>query len=429
MSVLHPLETPGSRPLWANVLIGMGLGVGVGLILSPSSGGLLSADQAASAGGWIALPGHIFLALLVMVVIPLVICSIILGIVNSGSPRALKAMGLRLVPYFIATTAIAVSIGVMLALMVEPGLKVDGATLDSARAIAAVQPPATFDELSVPQRILNLIPTNFAQSLVSKDMLAIVIGSLFIGVALFSIPAQARLSITQLCEAGQAITMAIIDWAMKLAPIAVFGLLADAVMRLGWSALSAIGWYVACVLAGLALMLIIYLLIVTLVARRNPFDFLRAIRAVQLLAFSTSSSAAVMPLSMEAAEEKLGVHQEISRFVIPLGATINMDGTALYQAVAALFLCQIFGVELSAAEIVLLVCTTVGASIGTPAAPGVGVGVLATILLGIGVPPQGVGIILGVDRILDMCRTSVNVTGDLTASVVMDRWMHKSLRG
>ena len=166
----------------------------------------------------------------------------------------------------------------------------------------------------------------------------------------------------------------------------------------------------------------VYMIIVALIAKRNIFTFLKAIRNAQIFAFSTSSSAATMPFTLKAAEERLEIDSKISRFVIPLGATINMDGTALYQAAAALFLCSIFGVDLSNGEIFLLMLTTVGASIGTPATPGVGIIVQATILSAIGVPPEGIGIILGVDRILDMCRTTLNVTGDLVATSVMARF-------
>ena len=210
---------------------------------------------------------------------------------------------------------------------------------------------------------------------------------------------------------------------MAIAPYAVFGLLCDITIRIGMSSLLSVAVYMGTVLAGLLCMFCVYCLIVKLVAGRSIKDFLIGIREVQLLAFSTSSSAATMPFSIKAAEEKLDISEEVSRFVVPLGATINMDGTALYQAIAALFLCQVFGVDLSASEITLLLLTTVGASIGTPAMPGVGIVVLATILTGIGVPPTGIALILGVDRILDMCRTTINVTGDLTATTVMQRWL------
>jgi Na+/H+-dicarboxylate symporter len=171
-------------------------------------------------------------------------------------------------------------------------------------------------------------------------------------------------------------------------------------------------------------MICVYLIIAAILAKRNPFQFLKDIRTAQIVAFSTSSSAATMPVSLSVAEERLKTHKDVHGFVVPLGATINMDGTALYQACAAIFLCQVFGIDLSMGETILLLLTTIGASIGTPAMPGVGLIVLATILSSIGVPAEGIGIILGVDRLLDMLRTSVNVTGDLTATIVMDQWMH-----
>ena len=221
--------------------------------------------------------------------------------------------------------------------------------------------------------------------------------------------------------------MKIIGWAMMIAPYAVFGLLCDITIKLGFDAIASMGVYVGTVIAGLICMIIVYGLIVFLVARKNPLSFFKSIKEVQLLAFSTSSSAATMPFTMSCAETRLAIPAKVSRFVVPLGATINMDGTAMYQVIAAIFLLQIFGdaqgVELSNTDLILLIITIVGASIGTPATPGVGIVVLATILSGIGLNPVAVGLILGVDRILDMCRTSVNVTGDLTATVVMNRFV------
>jgi Na+/H+-dicarboxylate symporter len=180
---------------------------------------------------------------------------------------------------------------------------------------------------------------------------------------------------------------------------------------------------VGTVILGLLVLLFFYLLVVTVLAKQNPLSFLRNIREVQLLAFSTSSSAAVMPLSMKTAQDELQVSKPVSQFVIPLGATVNMDGTALYQVIAAVFLTQVYGIDLTLSQLTLLAATTVGASIGSPSTPGVGIVILATIVQGIGVPPEGIALILGVDRILDMTRTAVNVTGDLTASVVMENWL------
>lgn len=414
------------RTLWLRILTGMALGVMVGLIFSPEAVGLWSKEDAYNFGEWVALPGIIFLGLIQMIIIPLVVCSIILGIAESHSLDFLKRMGARLIPYFLLTTAISITIGLTIVAVVKPGLAIDQTVAQAAITSGAVEgrvPGATFTDLTVPQRIANLIPANPAKAQLERDMLQIVIASILIGIALITIPAGTGKPFRDLCLAGQILSMKIVSWAMILAPYAVFGLLCNITIRIGLNALLSVGLYMLAVLAGLALMLGVYAFLIAVLGKRNPLAFFAGIREVQLLAFSTSSSAATMPFSIQAAEERLGVRPEVSRFVVPLGATVNMDGTALYQAVAAVFLCQVFGVELSTGEMVLLLLTTVGASIGTPATPGVGLVVLATILTGIGVPAEGLALIIGVDRILDMCRTAVNVTGDLTASVIMNRWL------
>jgi Na+/H+-dicarboxylate symporter len=413
-----------SHHLWAQILIGMIFGVALGILLSPSGGALIGEENAYLAGSWIVLPGILFLSLIQMIIIPLVICSIILGITTSGSTEFLKKMGLRIVPYFIMTTAISISIGIIYVNTIKPGNYIDQSLVsevmnsaDSGLLIAS----KTFEDLTIPQRISNLIPTNLSQAMLEKNLLQIVVFSIIIGIVILTIPKSTAKPVLDLCIAGQVITMKIISWIMLLAPYAVFGLLCDITIKLGLNALTGIGYYFITVLLGLLTMGVVYMILVSVIGGRSPLAFLKQISAVQLLAFSTSSSAAVMPLSIKASEENLNIRPEISRFVVPLGATINMDGTALYQAVAALFLCQVFGIELTFGETILLLITTVGASIGTPATPGVGIVVLATILAGIGVPGAGIGLILGVDRILDMCRTTVNVTGDLTATVIMQK--------
>ncbi len=203
----------------------------------------------------------------------------------------------------------------------------------------------------------------------------------------------------------------------------MFGLLAQITRKVGIAALAGMSAYMGTVLLGLSCLLVLYALIVRLVAGLGVRRFLGRIREVQLLAFSTSSSAAVMPLSIRAATEALDVRPAVARFLVPLGATINMDGTALYQAVAAMFLLQVYGIELTPGALILLIASTVGASIGSPSTPGVGIVVLATVLQGFGVPYNGVALLIGVDRVLDMARTAVNVTGDLTACVVLNRWL------
>jgi Na+/H+-dicarboxylate symporter len=212
---------------------------------------------------------------------------------------------------------------------------------------------------------------------------------------------------------------------MLLAPYAVFGLMAQLTSRTGWQTLIGLSVYVLTVVLGLALLLAAYLLFLRIAAGERPLQFLGKARELMLLAFSTSSSAAVMPLSMKTAIEKFDVRESVARFVIPLGATVNMNGTALYQSVAAVFLAQVYQVDLGIGALVLIVMTAVGASIGSPATPGVGIVILAGILTSIGVPPSGVALIIGVDRLLDMSRTSINVSGDLVASIYAEQTLRR----
>ncbi len=430
-SLIESSDFIRDQHLWIKILIGMVLGITIGLIFAPEGLDILRPyiseehDPTAIIAEWVALPGTLFLGMIKMVIIPLVACSIILGIAENANIEFLKRMGLRIVPYFIITTAIAITIGIALVQTIQPGLMVEQSIAEQAAIAGSAMQQQTFGDLTIPQRIANIIPANPARASLERNMLQIVAISIFIGVALITIPSKTGKPFRDLCIAGQTLSMKIISWAMSIAPYAVFGLLCKITIEVGIEALLSVGLYTLTVLAGLACMFITYLLIIKTLAHEKIGKFLNGIKEAQLLAFSTSSSAATMPFSIHAAEHKLGHRPEISRFIIPLGATVNMDGTALYQAVAALFLCQVYGIDLSNSEIIILLITTVGASIGTPATPGVGIIVLATILGTIGVPAEGLALIIGVDRILDMCRTTVNVTGDLTASAVMNRWLPK----
>jgi Na+/H+-dicarboxylate symporter len=415
--------------LWAQIIAGMVLGIGLGLLLSPSGVGLVSENAANQIGSWVALPGQLFLALIQMVVVPLVISSIVLGIASSGDLSFLKRIALRIAPYFVATTTISVLLGIVVATLLKPGEYIDRELVQSVLStehsgtIEQTDSTPMEPEQSIPEQLVSLIPTNPLSAALDRSMLQIVVFALLMAAALVSISAERSQLVTDLLVAIQELAMKVVSWAMMMAPYAVFGLLAQITIKIGPDAILSMSAYVGTVLLGLLLLLVFYLAIVAFVAGRNPLTFLAAVREVQLLAFSTSSSAAVMPLSMQTAEEKLGVKPSVSQFIVPLGATVNMDGTALYQVVAAVFLTQVFGIDLSLEALILLTVTTVGASIGSPSTPGVGIVILATIVQGIGVPASGVALILGVDRILDMSRTAVNVTGDLTACVVMDKWM------
>ncbi len=426
----HEVKKEFGAYLWLRILIGMLVGVLVGLLLSPHGGALVEEETAYTLASWFKLPGVFFLGMIQMVVIPLILCSIILGITQSGEIEFLKKMGWRIVAYFIGTTTIAITIGVFLVSVINPGNFIDPSLVQGFQAEVLVDSQdsvKTFEDLTIPQRISNIIPVNVPGAVVERNLLQIVVAAMIVGIALLTMPSASAKPVIDLCVSGQGIAMTVIGWAMVIAPFAVFGLLCDIMIKLGVGALAGMGMYMLCVIAGLFLMVCVYILIVVLVGRYDPIRFIKGAKEAQLLAFSTSSSAATMPFTLSCAEENLGVDPKIARFVVPLGATINMDGTALYQAVAALFLVQVFGaisgVELSTTDIILLMITTVGASIGTPATPGVGIVVLTTILTGIGLPPAAVGFILGVDRLLDMCRTTVNVTGDMAATIVMQRWL------
>ncbi|MBN7795858.1 dicarboxylate/amino acid:cation symporter [Parahaliea mediterranea] len=403
----------------------MAAGIAVGMLLGPSAG-LMDRGNAATIGNWLALPGHLFLTLIQMIVIPLVFASVIRGIAASENVEQLRKMGLRVVLFFLATTTIAIVIGLAMADFIEPGRLIDPERVQATLGgtVPQVANAAATPELrELPAMLVNLLPSNPLNSMVEGQMLQIVLFAAVVGVALIMMaPSQAR-PLLELMASLQEVCMTVVRWAMWLAPFAVFGLLAQLTTKVGLHALTGMLAYVFTVVAGLALLLALYLALLYIMAGKRPLPFLRAARDVLLLAFSTSSSAAVMPLSIKTAEEGLGIRPSIAQFVIPLGATINMNGTALYQGVAAIFLAQVFQVDVGPGGMALIVVTAVGASIGSPATPGVGIVILSMVLETAGIPAAGIALIMGVDRILDMCRTAVNVAGDLVACILMDSWL------
>ncbi len=412
--------------LWLQVLIGMLLGILFGVALGPSAG-WVSSTTSANITGWLAVPGKLFLALIQMMVIPLVFASIIRGLASTEDLQQLRKTGLRVVLFFIATTALAIILGLSLASLIKPGNFIDGTNLQATLGVETVvieeTSQSSLDINKLPDQIITLLPSNPLNSMVESNMLQVVIFAMVVGIALvMMLPSQAK-PLLDLMGSLQEVCMTVVGWAMRLAPLAVFGLLLQLTAKLGLDALLGMAVYVGTVILGLFLMLCVYLLIILVATGQRPFSFLKSIGEVLLLAFSTSSSAAVMPLSIKTAEEKLQVRPSISQFVIPLGATINMNGTALYQGVAAMFLAQVYGVEISNAGLALIVVTAVGASIGSPAAPGVGIVILAMVLSSVGIPTSGLALIMGVDRILDMSRTAVNVSGDLVTAKLMDKWV------
>jgi len=431
LEALHPrpltlltehLATLVAGRLWLKVLIGMFLGLSVGILLGPAVGAV---DPATGSliGNWLALPGMLFLAAVQMIVIPLVFASIILGLASSENVEQLRRLGLIAVLFFVATTAVATSIGLWIATLFRPGRGLAAQLSVEAAAIDVPQAPATPRLEQLPELLTRLLPGNPLGSMVEGEMLQVVIFAVIVGIALVAMEPRQSKPLLDLLSSVQQVCMTVVRWAMALAPIAVFGLMARLTSQIGLEALGGMALYVATVLTGLLLMLCVYLALVFVFAGQRPLSFLRDARELLLLAFSTSSSAAVMPLSIRTAEQKLGVRPSIAQFVIPLGATINMNGTALYQGVAAVFLAQVYGVDISTGGLALIVVMAVGASIGSPATPGVGIIILAMVLDSVGIPAEGVALLMGVDRILDMSRTSINVAGDLVASKLMNRWV------
>ncbi|NND55415.1 MAG: dicarboxylate/amino acid:cation symporter [Gammaproteobacteria bacterium] len=414
--------------LWLKVIIGMLLGLLTGVLIGPSVA-WVPPDIGIAIGNWLALPGQLFLATIQMIVIPLVFASIIRGLVSGEDISQLKSLGLATVGYFVITTAVAATIGLTVAELIEPGRAISEAMLITTQdATLNGQTPAAVPAWKdVPGQLIGLLPSNPLSSMVQGEMLQVVIFAAVVGVALLSMQPASAKPLLDLLGSLQEVCMTVVRWAMLLAPIAVFGLMARLTSQLGFSALLGMGLYVATVLLGLLILFLLYLALVAFFGKESPLHFLRSTRELLLLAFSTSSSAAVMPLSIRTAEEKLGVRPSVSQFVIPLGATINMNGTALYQGAATVFLAQVYGIDIGIGGMAMVVAMAVGASIGSPATPGVGIVILAMVLETIGVPASGVALIMGVDRILDMSRTAINVSGDIVACKLMDRWIGSSM--
>lgn len=406
--------------LWAKVILGIVLGIALGIVLNPENG-YVSEGISEKAASWLDMPGQIFLRLVQMVMIPLIFASIITGIISNSSEN-LKSMGLRLLTYFMITTVVSITIGMVLSYVMKTGKYINelgglpggNSTSDLAKE--------NVGSGSIPETIANLIPNNPLEAMITGEMLGVVIFTIIIGVAITQLPKRLFDPMIHFTEAIQKICMIVVSWAMQLVPFAVFGMMAALMARIGTEIVSGLGYYILVVLIGLVLLLIFYLLVLRIFTDMSPWKFLKAVRGPQLLAFSTASSAAVMPLSMKTADNELNISSNISDFVIPVGASINMDGTALFQCVSAVFLAQAYGIDLSLIEIVLLSVTIVAASIGTPAIPGGGVIILASVLESAGIPTGGLIVIIGIDRILGMFRTAVNVTGDLTACVLFQKW-------
>ncbi|MGW8247838.1 MAG: dicarboxylate/amino acid:cation symporter [Acidiferrobacterales bacterium] len=414
--------------LWLQVIIGMFSGILVGIMLGPTVG-LISQKNASILGNWLAFPGQLFLLVIQMIVIPLIFASVVRGLTAGGNLEQLRRMGIRIGIYFVFTTSIAISIGLAVALFIKPGTTIDSALVQKAIGSQAFLPKANSTAAALPslgdlpQKLLTVLPANPLTSMVEGQMLQVILFAIIIGTALMMMSQAQAKPLLDLLHSLQEVCMTVVRVTMRIAPIAVFGLMAQLTTKIGPEILVGMAIYVSTVLLGLIALVGFYMFLLFSVSRMSPTSFIKATREVLLLAFSTSSSAAVMPVTIKTVEEKLNVKPSVSQFVIPLGTTINMDGTALYQGVAAIFLAQVFGINIGVGGMLLIIVTAVGASIGSPGTPGIGIVILSLVLGSVGIPVAGIALIMGVDRLLDMSRTMVNVCGDMVAAKVLERWI------
>lgn len=369
--------------------------------------------------------GDLFLRLIRLVVVPLVFSSLLVGTATVGDPKKLGRIGGKTMAYYLCTTAIAIVIGLLLANIVRPGAGIDAGAQQQLLANFGSQAEGSAERLrdrpSVTDTLLAIVPTNPIESLAAGNMLQIIFFAILFGVALTLIPKRShRESVLMFFDGISEAMIQIVHIVMRLAPIGVLALIAAAVGQFGVDILRILALYTLCVVVGLVLhATLVYSTAVRLLGKMPIKRFFDGIRPAQLVAFSTSSSSAALPVTMDRTVTKLGVSEQVAAFVLPLGATVNMDGTALYQGVATVFIAQVYGIELGLGGQLTIVLMATVASIGAAGVPGVGVITLAMVLEQLGLPLEGIALILGVDRILDMLRTATNVTGDASAAVVV----------
>lgn len=378
--------------------------------------------------------GTIFIDLLKLIAVPLVLASLVIGISSLNDITRLSKMGFKTVAIYMMTTMLAITIGLTVVNVLQPGsalpeetrinlMESYGENVQERGAVVEEVQDRTFLDFFV-----DVVPENFFEAASNNsNMLQIVFIAILLGIGLVNIPSQKGQPLINFFESLNDVIIKIVDLIMKTAPYGVFALMAAVIVDLtgddlgqALQLLRALGWYSVAVLTGLILhVFIVYASLFKLFSKMRLRDFFRAIRPAILLGFSTSSSLATLPVTMERVEKNLGVNEEVSSFVLPIGATINMDGTSLYQAVAAVFIAQVLGMDLTIAQQLTIVLTATAASIGTAGVPGAGIIMLVIVLQSVQVPIEGIALILGVDRILDMARTAVNITGDAAVSVAV----------
>ncbi len=390
----------GKMPLWQKIFIGMGLGVLAGIILGPNA-------------EYLKPIGTLFVNAIKMLIVPLIFCSLIVGVTSMEDSRKMGRIGGKSIVLYMLTTAVAITIGLAFGSVFAPGAGLNMVANESS-AMAKEAP-------TLVQTLLNLIPKNPVNALAAGNILQIIVFALGLGIALNLCGEKAKPAIAvfeSLAEAMYKLT----ELVMKLAPYGVFGLMAWVSGKYGIEVLLPLIKVIGVVYLGCVVhVLVVYTSLLSVIARLNPVRYLKALLNPAAVAFTTTSSSGTLPATIKASREELGVSKGVASFVLPLGATINMDGTALYQGVCALFIAQAFGIDLDMADYMLIILTSTLASIGTAGVPGAGLIMLSLVLTTVGLPIEGLAIVAGIDRILDMARTSVNVCGDLMVSVLVGK--------
>ena len=414
-------------PLHWKIIIGMVLGVVFGLIAIS-----MGWDQFIS--DWIKPFGTIFINLLKLIAVPLVFASLIKGVASLSDVSKLSRIGSKTITLYLVSTVLAVTTGLLIVNTLQPGKyfseekRIEFKEKYASKTEAKMQAAAQVKDQGPLQFLVDIVPQNFMKaSTNNKNMLQVIFFAILFGIAMIMLPDEKTLYVKGFFDGVNDVILQIVDIIMMTAPYGVFALLASLMVDFSDGDLnnvielfSALGLYSLAVVTGLLIMiLVVYPIILRLFTKMNYLDFFKGIMPAQMLAFSTSSSAATLPVTMERCEDHLGVSEEVSSFVLPLGATINMDGTSLYQAVAAVFIAQAFGIDLDFTQQLTIVLTATLASIGAAAVPGAGLVMLVIVLGAVGMDPEGVALIFAVDRILDMLRTVVNVTGDATVASVI----------
>ena len=409
------------------ILLGMFLGVVVGLVMTEVNGGMDIVQD------WIKPFGKIFINLLKLIAIPLILAALIKGVSDLKDISKLSKMGGRTIVIYLTTTVIAVLIGLFLVNIIKPGNSISETTRTEmvenySGSTAQYKETAMQQKESGPlQALEDLVPENIFEAATSnRNMLQVIFFAVFFGIGLILIPEEKGKTVKDFFDGFNEVILKMVDLIMLAAPYGVFALLAALVVESpSIDLFKALGWYALTVVLGLAAMIVVYNILVFVFTKKKPSFFMNGISPAQLLAFSTSSSAATLPVTMERVTEHLGVEEEVSSFVLPIGATINMDGTSLYQAVAAVFIAQAFGMDLTLGTQLGIIATATLASIGSAAVPGAGMVMLVGVLGYAGIPEAGLALIFAVDRPLDMCRTIVNVTGDAAVSMMVAKSVGK----